>query len=144
MKKETLIAVILGIMFGVVVAFFMIFKTKDQQTQKVKPLTTSTMQVTPTVPVKNTEYQPLAISEPEAGIITDKNSITIKGSTGKDALIVIQSPLKSVTFKNDKEDFSAVFPLAFGENVILVTAYPKDTQGVPQEKELKIYYLDEQ
>ena len=144
MKKETLIAVILGVMFGIVVAFFMIFKTKDQQAQKVKPMTTTSMQVSPTISVKNTEYQPLALSELENGIITDKTSITIKGKTSKDALIVIQSPIKSVTFKNDKEDFSATFPLAFGENVILVSAYPKDSQGSPQEKELKIYYLDEQ
>ena len=46
--------------------------------------------------------------------------------------------------KVTSDTFSADFPLAFGENVITVSEYQKDTQAVAQEKELKVYYLDEQ
>lgn len=143
MKKETVIAILLGIGFGVVVAVVMILKTKDQQIQKNKPINTA-LHITPTISVNNTQFQPLEISEPENGMVTDKTQVTIKGKAAKDSLIVIESPIKSATFKNDKEEFSAQFPLAFGENSILVSVYPKDGQGNSQEKELKIYYLDEQ
>lgn len=143
MKKETVIAVILGVSFGVVVAFFMIFKTKNQESQKVKPITTA-VHISPTVVVKNVGVQPLEITQPESGIITATNSVTISGKAVKGSLMVIQSPIKTSTFTNDKETFSVAFPLAFGENVILISSYPKDAQGAPQEKELKIYYLDEQ
>ena len=143
MKKETVIAIMLGIAFGVVVAVVMVVKTKDQQIDKVKPMN-STLHITPTISVNNTQFQPLQITAPETGVIVDKNSVLITGKASKDALLVIQSPIKTMVMKITSESFSADFPLAFGENVITVSEYQKDTQAVAQEKELKIYYLDEQ
>jgi len=46
--------------------------------------------------------------------------------------------------KVEKEDFTVDMPLALGENVISLTLYPKNSQGRSQQKELRIYYLDEQ
>ncbi len=143
MKKETVIAIMLGIVFGVIVAVVMVVKTKDQQIDKVKPMNTA-LHITPTISVNNTQFQPLQITSPETGVIVDKNAVTITGKASKDALIVIQSPIKTMIMKVTSETFSADFPLAFGENVITVSEYQKDTQAVAQEKELKIYYLDEQ
>ena len=143
MKKETVIAIMLGIVFGVIVAVVMVVKTKDQQIDKVKPMNTA-LHITPTISVNNTQFQPLQITSPETGVIVDKNAVTITGKASKDALIVIQSPIKTMIMKVTSETFSADFPLAFGENVITVSDYQKDTQAVAQEKELKIYYLDEQ
>lgn len=143
MKKETVIAIMLGIVFGVIVAVVMVVKTKDQQIDKVKPMNTA-LHITPTISVNNTQFQPLQITSPETGVIVDKNAVTITTKASKDALIVIQSPIKTMIMKVTSETFSADFPLAFGENVITVSEYQKDTQAVAQEKELKIYYLDEQ
>jgi ABC-type methionine transport system permease subunit len=143
MKKETVIAIMLGIVFGVIVAVVMVVKTKDQQIDKVKPMNTA-LHITPTISVNNTQFQPLQITSPETGVIVDKNAVTITAKASKDALIVIQSPIKTMIMKVTSETFSADFPLAFGENVITVSEYQKDTQAVAQEKELKIYYLDEQ
>ena len=143
MKKETVIAIMLGIVFGVIVAVVMVVKTKDQQIDKVKPMNTA-LHITPTISVNNTQFQPLQITSPETGVIVDKNAVTITGKASKDALIVIQSPIKTMIMKVTSETFSADFPLAFGENVITVSECQKDTQAVAQEKELKIYYLDEQ
>lgn len=143
MKKETVIAIMLGIVFGVIVAVVMVVKTKDQQIDKVKPMNSS-LHITPTISVNNTQFQPLQITSPETGVIVGKNTITVTGKASKDALLVIQSPIKTMIMKITSETFSADFPLAFGENVITVSEYQKDTQAVAQEKELKIYYLDEQ
>ena len=54
MKKETIIAIMLGVVFGVVVAVVMVAKTKDQQIDKVKPMNT-TLHITPTISVNNTQ-----------------------------------------------------------------------------------------
>ncbi len=57
----------------------------------------------------------------------------------------MQSPIKQLVQKLDKDDFIVpAFPLSLGENTIRVSLYPKDAQIPSQEKELKIYYLDEQ
>ncbi len=63
---------------------------------------------------------------------------------GKEDLIIIQSPVKDTVVKNENEQFTVRFPLVLGENIIKVTAYGKDKQTRPQEKDLHIYYLDEQ
>ena len=48
MKKETIFAIMLGIAFGVIVSFFMISKTKDNQLGKSKPLTNEKKIIIPT------------------------------------------------------------------------------------------------
>ncbi len=143
MKKETIIAIMLGVVFGVVVAVVMVAKTKDQQIDKVKPMNT-TLHITPTISVNNTQFQPLQITAPQTGTIFAQNTVKITGKASKDALVVVQSPIKTMIMKVTSDTFSADFPLAFGENVITVSEYQKDTQAVAQEKELKVYYLDEQ
>lgn len=143
MKKETIIAILLGVGLGLVVAVLVTLKTRHKETQKVSPISNQ-LHVTPTVIAKPMQTSILEISEPQDGAITTTNSVLIKGHAPKDSLIIIQSPLETITLKNDTEDFSQKFSLALGENIIVVTAYPKDQQGVGTEKDLKVYYLDEQ
>lgn len=142
MKKETVIAVSLGILLGVIVAVVMVAKTRQQQAKKVKPIT-NTVRITPTIPVHTPIAQSFEVSQPENGVITDKKTITLKGKATKGGLLVVQSPAKNTVIKTEKEDFSVDFPLVDGENVILVSFYSPDYSGTPQEKELKIYSLVE-
>lgn len=142
MKKEALIAIFLGVVFGVTVAGFIILQAQRSQLQKEQPISLG-LHITPS-PIANGDVQSLDISQPESGTITSQKSITIKGKVSKDALIVIQSPIKTLAVKSNTQDFSIEFPLAFGENAIRVSMYPNDHQLPSQEKELAIYYLDEQ
>lgn len=144
MKKETIIAVFLGISFGAILGFFLISKNKEIQINKNKA-------IAPTggVNIQNTNkdavnFQALEISEPNDSSIVSSNSISIKGKVTRNSLIVVQSPIKDVVYKNDKEDFKMDFPLALGENVIKIVAYPQDKQLNIQEKNLNIYYLKEE
>lgn len=145
MKKETIIAIILGLGLGAAVAVFLIFQTEQKKIENTKTIANN-LKITPTsVQAKNNQnFQPLEIVSPEDMNITGKDSITIKGKAVKNSLVVIQSQTKVITFENGKEDFSVNFPLILGENVINITAYNKKLQLEPQTKELKIYYLDEQ
>lgn len=142
MKKETIIAIFLGIMFGIIVAMVMISKNKEKEMEKSKPITTN-ITSSPIITLPVAKFQNFEIIEPKDGLIFNKKNIVIKGKAVAGSLIVIQSPIKEVVLKNIKEDFTVDFPLALGDNVIRVSVYPKDTQIRAQEKELHIYYLDE-
>ena len=132
----------MGISLGIVVAFFMISKLKEQQVNNSKSVA-QVANITPTVAVVNTQAENLQITQPENQVITNKKLISIKGKANKDALIIIHSPIKNLAFKNSKTEFSEDFPLALGENIIKIAVYPKDPLLRTQEKELRVYYLDE-
>lgn len=143
MKKETIIAIILGILFGSGVALFLVFKTNKPEQAKVIPVVT-TSRTTP-VTAKNTtpSVQTLVISAPEQNSVTDQKEITITGKATKGSLLVIQSPVSNIIETLEKDDFSKEFPVALGENIIQMTVYPVDTKSSIQEKTLVIYHLEE-
>jgi len=143
MKKETVIAIIFGVIFGALVALFLLAKNKEFQLNRTKTIapTEKINKISKNILVNQ---KSLEILEPEDGSVLNSKTVTIKGTADKDILIIIQSPVKDLIFKNEKEQFSTVFSLALGENVIKITAYAKDEQSRPQEKELHIYNLDEQ
>lgn len=141
MKKESIIAILFGIALGAVVGLFLILQNKQNQLERAKTLTPK---VTPTPGINGLgNFQALEITSPQDRSIVSKNSVTIFGKTNKNSLLVIQSPLKELTLKNQEENFSFDFPLSLGENVIRIVAYPKDVKLRPEERELKIYYLEE-
>ena len=142
MKKEAIIAIVFGIVLGSILAIFLIAKNKERLLEKSKTITP--LEKGQTSQAKNGGVQQLEISEPGDKSIVYKNTVTIKGSFTKSSLIIIQSPIKDTVLKNDKEQFSIDFPLALGENVIRIGAYPQDKQLRSQEKEMRIYYFSTQ
>jgi hypothetical protein len=140
MKKETSIAIAMGIIFGLVFSFLVIANTQKNQTVSQKSVPQKTR------PVKTVEQQvvaqPITISEPNDGAIIADNLVKIKGKTDKGSFIVIQTPSKDLSFTTKGEDFEYEVPLSLGENVIHISAYPKGKNGKVQEKELRVYYLD--
>lgn len=144
MKKETYIAVFLGVGLGIFAAIVMVLKTRESKVEKPLPVPTNAAKETPIAPINTADFQTFEISEPQNNSIVNKNSISIKGKAPKDSLILIQSPIKEVSLKNENDNFSVDMPLVFGENVIRIAVYAKNSQSNSREKELKIYYLDEQ
>ncbi|KKQ02218.1 MAG: hypothetical protein US11_C0001G0177 [Candidatus Roizmanbacteria bacterium GW2011_GWA2_36_23] len=140
MKKETLTAVIFGIILGSLLGFFLIVKSKARSLKNTKTFSPK-ISITPSAKSMNSEFQFLEIEQPESGTITDKNTIKVKGKAPKSSLIVIQTQIKELIIKNDKGEFSFDIPLALGENIIHISMYPKDAQIRSQEKELKVYNL---
>ncbi|OGK24151.1 hypothetical protein A2954_03935 [Candidatus Roizmanbacteria bacterium RIFCSPLOWO2_01_FULL_37_12] len=143
MKKETIIAVVFGIMFGALVAVFLLAKNKEIQQTKTKTIAPSEKI---SKARKNTvaNRQQLEILAPQDGLVFNSKTVTIKGKAEKESLIIIQSPLNDMATETVNEEFSLSFPLAVGENIIKITAYSKDTKVRLQEKELHIYNLDEE
>ncbi len=120
MKKETGIAVFLGILAGVAIALFVIFGARSQQ----KPNgTIMQSDVTPSVSVALDELSPLAITQPSEDAVTESDTVEVKGSAQKDALVIIQSVGDEVIFRNTDKNFSEKINLVPGENIIKVTTY---------------------
>jgi len=138
MKKETSIAIFMGIGFGLLVSFIIILNTQKNQSvsqktiaPKVRPATTDQQGVT----------QQFTISEPNDGMLSVDPTVSVKGKTAVGSFIIIQTQIKDYSFTTKAENFEYSIPLALGENTIHINIYPKGTGGKIQEKELHVYYL---
>ena len=140
MKKESIVAIVLGIGLGLVVAFVMI--------GLIRQSTKSTASQVPTVDLKpkvtDVIGRPMQITAPADREVFSQNRITITGRAAADSLLVIQSPLVEVVQKLTSEEFKIPFDLAVGENVITVSVYPKDKTQSKQQKTIRVYYIDEE
>ncbi len=143
MKKETIIAVVFGILLGGGLAVVIFFKNKQIQLEKSKAIAVNKKL---NIYQKSTSInlQSLEILEPKDSTIVDKNKVIISGKAPKDSLLVVQSPVKDIILELKKDRFTIDFPLTLGENFIRIVVYPKDKKLRIQEKELKVYYLKDQ
>jgi hypothetical protein len=123
------------------VAFFISLKSKEIELSTNKVIAPPKEKVS-SANSNGIEMQPLELSEPADNAIFDKDIIRFKGTAAKDSLIVIQSPIKDLVVKNTQEKFDLEFPLALGENSIKIVVYPKEKQFRPQEKFIKVYFID--
>lgn len=141
MKKETIIAIFLGLLFGGIMAIFISLKSKDIELSTNKVIAPAKEKIL-SPNSAGIEMQPLELSEPADRAIFEKNIIRFKGIAAKDSLIIIQSPIKDLIFKNTQGKFDLEFPLALGENSIKMVVYPKEKKFRPQEKLIKVYFID--
>lgn len=138
MKRETIVAVTLGVSIGIIVALAITFISREKKNQAKQVLTPP---LSPTVAITKEEEQALEITKPTKEFVTNKKSIKVEGKAAKDSLIIIQSPIAEEVVKLvEKESFSIDFPLSLGENMLRITAY-KDKNV--EEKTLPVYYLDQ-
>lgn len=135
MKKETIVAIFLGIATGVIIALFLVIQSQNSKTNANKD---PNALISPTVKVPTEEILTFAVSEPQNKSVASKNSTTIKGKAPKGSLIVINSATDEKVTKIDSDTFSIDFPLSLGENIMKITAY---TNGDAEEKTLIVYYI---
>lgn len=140
MKKETLIASVLGLTLGIIVAGAILFRMSYQEEDK-NVIAQEEDGISPTIVQQEDEENILTVDQPENDIVVNTNTITISGTTTKDSLIVIQSPTGQDVVKTTDASYETTVPLSIGENVIMVSYYPKESSTVFQEKELHIYYI---
>lgn len=142
MSRETIFAIVFGILLGVGVGFFVLYQTNREDKAKVIPVAQETQkkQVAAKAPVA-TGQTLLIVTAPENGMVFTKKDITIKGKAPKNSLIVVQSPVYRDVIKTDAEAYSLPFTLAPGENIINISAYSGNSS--PQESTLQIYYVQE-
>lgn len=140
MKKETGLAIGLGVLFGLVFSFIIILNTQTnkavtqkKQMAKSRPAAESRQS---RVVVKQME-----VSSPNDRAVFETASTTVRIKVEKNSFIVIQTPSQDIAFENESENVAKDVPLSLGENVIHISVYSKAGGSKIQEKELRVYYL---
>jgi len=139
MKKEIIIAVVIGFILGLIITFGVYTANKALKEQK---------EPTPSLPPVEQEATPqpspttiLEISEPENNIVTRADEITVSGRTNsKTPVAVIAEEFQGFAYSDNEGVFSIDVPLVSGANEIRVVAVPKE--GEKEEVIISIVYTE--
>lgn len=138
MKKEILIAIIIGFILGLIITFGI--WTANKSLKNGNQNKQETGQVTPTpTPSLNEEGISLQITSPTNNDIISQEDITIEGQTKPQAIVAIIYQEGDQLIQADNQgNFSAEITLTGGANEIKISAY--DDQNNSIEKSLDIIY----
>ncbi len=141
MKKEILIAIVIGFVLGLVITFGIWTANKSlQQNNKTQKTEVSETQpiVTETSPTEEGQI-PLTISSPADNSLVDQEEIEIVGKTKAGATVVILYEEGEEVFQADEQgEFSQEITLVGGANEIKITAF--DEEGNEANKILNLVY----
>jgi len=132
MKKEVLIAIIIGFGLGLVITFGI--WTANKALKEAAPSTTGEEEqeevaAEPT-PVPALD---LMITSPEDNTLSDKEIIEVSGRTVAEAIITIIYPDGETILEADQDgDFSTEISLIGGDNQIKISAFDKEGERVSQ------------
>lgn len=134
MKKEVLIAIIVGFSLGLIITFG-IYRAQKSLSERAESKNTTEE----SAQIEGTANISLSITQPEDGSITDEDTITIGGISKKHALItIISSEDHQSTQADELGNFSVEFSLDVGENIISITSFSDD--DAKQEKTISVVY----
>lgn len=141
MKKESLIAIVLGLSLGLITSMVFLLSNNNAPPKKIeiKNLTKPTILITPKAIKPQTTT--LVFNYPQDNFITNQKDIQIQAEAPVDSLILVQMVNNEKILKNKKAKFTVDLSLNYGANQIMIFAYPKNIQ-TPLFKKLTIYYLE--
>lgn len=137
MRKETGIAIFLGILAGVGIGAIVLWQTKQSQQSSSQVLQDAAK---PTRAANTQELTPLLISSPEPESVLSQNTVVLKGTAPKDSLLVIQSDTGETATKTTSASFEEEVTLIEGQNTIRFTSYNGKTID---SRSIVIYYIPE-
>lgn len=128
--KERLIIIFVAIVAGLFItsAGFFIY----QSTKKINDTPTTTQTITVT-PQQNKDESGLfiTVSEPKDESLTNKRTLSIKGSSNPENLIVISTNLEDIQIKPSRDgDFSATIDIDAGANELRTRAIAPNGNSV--------------
>ena len=141
MKKESLIAVVLGLSFGLLtsIVFLSSSNKNPKKGTEIKNLTQPTILITPKqIKPQTTTF---VVNYPQDNLTTNQKDIQIQAVAPKDSLILVQMANNEKILKNKNTKFTVNLSLNYGANQITIFVYPKNIQ-LPLFKKLTIYYLE--
>lgn len=136
MKKETIIATVLGIAAGISIGIFVLINARRaSNTDDV-----INENITPTIAIDTNSIEPLLITAPKDETVTSDETINIVGKSSANSVVTIQTPSEEQVIENDAGEFTATLTLLPGENHVRITAYSKKNID---SRSLVIYYIEE-
>ena len=140
MRKEVLIAIIIGFVLGLVITFGIWTANKAiKEAPSKEEITGEQAQKEITVTPSPTGLEPTLVLSPEDNSLSDKEKIDISGKTTPEATVVILFPEGEKIIEADKEgNFSTEITLMGGSNEIKVSSF--DEEGREISKSITIVY----
>lgn len=129
MRKEVLVAILIGIILGSAVAFG-IWRANLALLPKKEAVQTE-QQPGPSLDEQKTSS--LIITQPENNTIVSQDKVTIKGAASPNSTVIILTNLKDYVAETDKDGaFEQEVELEGGPNEILVTSYDEASNETSQ------------
>lgn len=139
MKKEVLIAVVLGIIVGLVITFGMYTANTALQRKAQQTKDAAAPSPAPIDSIQDLQRSTIIIYGPEDNMLTDKDKVQLSGSTTANATIVIfVNDKETVTSADGKGNFSAELSLVGGSNVI--TTISTDINGKQDQDQRTVVF----
>ncbi|MBI4057831.1 hypothetical protein HY405_00735 [Candidatus Microgenomates bacterium] len=132
MRKEVLIAIILGAALGLAIAFGVWRANIALSPKKTTQETTST--ATPTSTPSSTPEFSLVVTQPEDEALVDTQTITVEGKTLPGATVIITSPAdEQIVLAGSDGTFTREIKLESGANTVLITTINENDETVEQQ-----------
>ncbi len=139
MRKEILLAIIAGALFGVVIAFG-VWRANTALKPKVD-LTTTEVEPTTTISPEITELK-MVIAKPEELDVITESSTKVEGATKPNVWIAISAEEEDFILRsNDKGEFNQEVDLVGGVNEIIIAVFDEDRNSI--EEEIMLVYSTE-
>jgi hypothetical protein len=140
MRKEIIFAIVMGIIFGLVVAFGIIRANKA--INKSGSQVTTTNELLEISPTPESQTLSITLTKPQDLGVETENPVTFSGISKPQTWIVISLAGSDYVLKTDeKGEFNASIDLDASLNFITVTAI--DTNGLTFEKNIKTVFSSE-
>jgi hypothetical protein len=128
MRKEIIVAIIIGLFLGLIVAFGIRTARNSLQNRQL-PLT-QTNPTTDSSTTTTTLNHNVFITTPEPNAVVNTNSVTIIGTTSPSSLISIIGNVDQIAAAADKTgNFTATVELSPGVNTIAINSYNEAGQS---------------
>lgn len=142
MKKEQIIAIILGSISGLILAVFILTRVSSPKQEPNFKNTQITevpkKEIKPTiVPVQGVEV----IGPKDRSIVKEKET-KIEVRVPKNSLVIFVSPVFEKAVFSKEEVVKEKVELALGENAIKILVFPKDPTISNLEKDILIYRIE--
>lgn len=132
MKKEIIISVLVGLIFGLIIVYG-VYTARSSLTQPTATQTTLT--TTPSPEVTAPAQSQLVVHSPEDEIITDQADLTVAGSSQAQTYLVVFINEQAQILEPDQAGhFSAEVELELGSNIIQVHALNEDGESLVEER----------
>ncbi len=129
MKKEVLIAVLVGLTMGLVITYGFYRVKTSVTTPKI------TEKIEPVSPTDTTTASRLSISSPDDGTIQAQNTVTVSGTTVPDTFVILFiNETQLITTTDATGAFSAEAQLKDGANIISITVADNDGETFSEQR----------
>lgn len=136
MRKEIIVAIIIGLFLGLVVAYGI--RSAQESLKSRQQLASQTSTYTTTNPSSNSTHS-LFITSPEPNSVADQGFTTIIGTTSPQSLVsVISNSDQAAVIADDSGNFTTTLQLDGGVNTIEVKSY--NNQGESASTSFMVVY----